>query len=52
MFFWFLGLLHFLEVEDVLRERGVQLELEDLDPRNLGKACGRHRCKQRKERKE
>jgi hypothetical protein len=29
------------KVEDVLRERGVQLELEDFDPRdprNLGKA--------------
>ena len=31
------------EVEDVLRERGIKLELEDLDPRdprNLGKAWG------------
>ena len=30
-------------MEDVLRERGIQLELEDLDPRdprNLGKAAG------------
>ena len=32
------------EVEDVLRERGIELELEDLDPRdprNLGKAWGK-----------